>query len=117
MLLFSVVDPIPEYFTSHSGSNKITLKCAYSSTPGNIVWYEGINVIASDENHKISQHLLQTSPTPIYEGVLELTSIITTSVVLDCTIFTNIIGNYANPYPSFDASYGKPVRIIEKKQL
>ena len=81
------------------------LTCAYSVTPGEIKWYFGSNEVTSDAENKINQRLIQSSPTIIYEGVLEMNYI--NPGVSYCAIYNNIIGNHADPSPSRENYYGK----------
>ena len=96
---------IPDYFTAYSRHSSVELTCAYSVTPGEIKWYFGSNEITSDAENKINQRLIQSSPTIIYEGVLEMNYI--NPGVSYCAIHNTIIGNHADPSPSSEKYYGK----------
>ncbi len=106
MIAFLIVEPaIPDYFTAYSGHSSVELTCAYSVTPGEIKWYSGGNEVTSDAENKINQRLKQSSPTILYEGVLEMNYI--NLGVSYCAIYSTIIGNHADPFPSHKNYYGK----------
>ena len=81
------------------------LTCAYSVTPGEIKWFSGSNEVTSDAENKINQRLIQSSPTIIYEGVLEMNY--KNPGISYCAIYNTIIGNNAAPSISYKKNDGK----------
>lgn len=110
--MFQLGAATPEYFTSYSGST-FKLECRYSDTPGEILWFDAASgfVIDNDGNAAISQRLLQSSPTILYEGVLEINSIDDIGIPY-CTIHSTIIGNHADPFPTAENIFRKPTDCI-----
>ncbi len=84
------------------------MTCAYSNTPGEILWYNYyygyLDEFTANNRTTISQRLTQSSPV-IYEGVLEL-DYIDIHLIARCTMYSRILGNTPDPYPSKDTIYG-----------
>ncbi len=83
------------------------MTCAYSNTPGEILWYNyyyGAEEFTANNRTTISQRLTQSSPV-IYEGVLEL-DYIDIHIIAGCIMYSRILGNTLDPYPSEDTIYG-----------
>ena len=78
------------------------LHCGFSTTPGEIQWFIKDTLLAGNDSFLITQRLLHSTPTVLYEGVLDIFDdrYMSHASLLRCVIFSQIIGNNLDSTPA-----------------